>query len=108
MASLVTYGRLVKFSHTAFAMPFALLAAFLAGARRQCDFVHHGWFWQLREEREWRRLGIAGLRFELAPVDGAAIEAWRRSSLETGPVETEGAQLSAQQLRRRFPISAAG
>jgi 4-hydroxybenzoate polyprenyltransferase len=45
MASLVTYGRLVKFSHTAFAMPFALLAAFLAGSKRQCDFVHHRWFW---------------------------------------------------------------
>jgi hypothetical protein len=61
----------------------------------------------LGEERERRRLGIAGLRLELAPVDGAAIEARRRSSLETGPVEAERAQLIAQQLRGRFPISAA-
>ena len=60
------------------------------------------------EEREWRRLGIAGLRLELAPVDGAAIEARRRSGLETGPVEAERAQLIAQQLRGRFPIPAAG
>jgi 4-hydroxybenzoate polyprenyltransferase len=45
MVPLLTYGRLVKFSHTAFAMPFALLAAFLAGAKRRGDFIHCGWFW---------------------------------------------------------------
>lgn len=46
MASIVTYARLVKFSHTAFAMPMALLAAFLAGAARQHDFARQPWFWR--------------------------------------------------------------
>lgn len=46
MPTVITYARLVKFSHTAFAMPFALLAAFLAGAARQHDFVRLRWFWQ--------------------------------------------------------------
>ena len=39
------YLRLVKFSHTAFALPFALLAAFLAGAGREAGFVRTGRFW---------------------------------------------------------------
>ena len=43
--SLRTYARLVKFSHTVFAMPFALLAAFLAGASRDDRFATRGWFW---------------------------------------------------------------
>ncbi len=42
---LSTYASLVKFSHTVFALPFAVLAAFLAGASRQRDFARTGRFW---------------------------------------------------------------
>ena len=42
---LSTYASLVKFSHTVFALPFAVLAAFLAGASRQGDFASTGRFW---------------------------------------------------------------
>lgn len=44
MASIVTYARLVRFSHTVFAMPFALLGAFWAGSSRGGDFGK-GRFW---------------------------------------------------------------
>lgn len=42
---LSTYASLVKFSHTVFALPFALLGAFLAGSSRQSDFASTGRFW---------------------------------------------------------------
>lgn len=45
MPSISTYARLVAFSHTIFALPFALLAAFLAGAAVQADFASQPRFW---------------------------------------------------------------
>lgn len=45
MTSIATYARLVKFSHTIFAMPFALLAAFLAAASRQVGYWRRECFW---------------------------------------------------------------
>jgi len=45
MSSPISYARLVKFSHTVFAMPFALLSAFLAGASRGGDFASTARFW---------------------------------------------------------------
>ena len=59
------------------------------------------------QEGERRRIGIAGLRLEPRPVDGAAIQARRRAGLQPGPVEAEGAQLVAQELGRRLAVAAA-
>ena len=41
---------------------------------------------------EGRRLGIAGLLFEMRPVDGAAIEARRGSGLESASAQAEALQ----------------
>ena len=45
MGSVASYARLVKFSHTVFALPFALLAAFLAGASHGAWYPGAGAFW---------------------------------------------------------------
>jgi len=45
MTRLAKYARLVKFSHTVFALPFALLATFLAGASHEVGYVHTAPFW---------------------------------------------------------------
>lgn len=44
MSTIAPYARLVKFSHTVFALPFALLAAFLAGASRGQGYLAGGAF----------------------------------------------------------------
>ena len=62
----------------------------------------------LGQERKWRGIGIAGLRFELGEVDGAAIEARRRARLQPRPIQAQRAQLVAQQLRRRLAVASAG
>src|SRR5258707_12150766 len=58
-------------------------------------------------EAEGRGIGVSGLYFELAPVDGAAVQPWRCSGLEP-------AAAPAQQLERftkklgRWPAAAPG
>ena len=61
----------------------------------------------LGQERERRGLGIAGLRLELRPVDGAAVQPRRRAGLQARPLQAQGPQLIAQQLRRRLAVAAA-
>ena len=59
------------------------------------------------QERERRGVGVAGLRLEMGPVDGAAVQARRRAGLEPGPVQAERAKLVAQQLGGRLSVAAA-
>src|SRR5438874_13618510 len=48
------------------------------------------------QERERNRIGITGLRFQLAEIDRSPIEPRRRSGLEPAQLETEIAQVSGQ------------
>ncbi len=51
----------------------------------------------LGAEAEGRGIGVAGLLFERLPVDGAAVEARRRSCLEAASAKAERAERFAEQ-----------
>src|SRR5580704_7756146 len=53
-------------------------------------------------------IGITGLRFETAPVDGAAIEARRRSGLEPASAQTETLQSLTKQNGGRLAAPSGG
>ena len=62
------------------------------------------------EERKenGRGVGVAGLLFELRPVDGAAVEAGRGSGLEAGFAEAELLERFAEQDAGGFAGAAGG
>src|SRR5260370_14797470 len=61
----------------------------------------------LRHEGERRRNRVAFLRLEAGPIDGAAVESWRRAALKARTLQAQSADLIAQELRRSVAIAAA-
>src|SRR5258707_3402449 len=51
-------------------------------------------------EAEGRGIGVSGLYFELAPVDGSAVQPWRCSGLEPAAAQSEQLERFTQKLRR--------
>src|SRR5438552_2233912 len=62
----------------------------------------------LRAEAEWSRVSVARLHLKLAPVDGTAIEARRRASLQARAAQTQILQRFAEHQRRRLAAAACG
>ena len=62
----------------------------------------------LGAEAEGRGIGVAGLLFERLPVDGAAVEARRRSGLEAAGAKAERAQGFAEEDEAGSPLRPAG
>ena len=59
-------------------------------------------------EAEGRGIGVAGLKLESRPVDGAAIEARRRAGLEAASAKSESFERFAEQMRGRFAAASCG
>ena len=59
-------------------------------------------------EAEGRGVGIAGLRLEARPVDGAAVEARRRAGLQPAAAQAELLDVLAQQHRGRLAAASGG
>ncbi len=93
MASILTYARLVKFSHTVFALPFAVLAAFLAGASRQVDFYRCGWF--------WGQLALLAVCMAAARSAAMAINRIADRKIDAGNSRTAGRALVTGELKLR-------
>src|SRR5205823_2490324 len=56
----------------------------------------------LGQGREWLRRLVAGLQLDRTPVDGAAIEPWRRAGLEPAERKADPLQRAGQAERRRL------
>src|SRR5262249_32234517 len=61
----------------------------------------------LGQKRERRGLRVAFLRFKARPVDCTPIQPRWGACLQPGPLQPQGSELIAEQLRRRLAVSAA-
>src|SRR5713226_7330996 len=58
------------------------------------------------QERKRRGHGVALLSFKTRPIDGAAIQTWRRPRFQARPGKSKSSQLVSEQVRRCFTVTA--
>src|SRR5687767_5566133 len=78
MSSVKNYLSLVKFSHTIFAMPFALIGFFLAVTKGRKTNLHEtiGWGWDITNFVLWKKLLLVILCMVFARSAAMAFNRW--------------------------------
>ena len=93
-ATLSNYFSLVKFGHTVFALPFALLGFFVA-------------VWYAGYAFEWRLLGLVVLCMMLARTSAMAFNRWADRKLDALNARTRNRELPAGRIAARSALALA-
>ena len=93
---LTVVARDIKLSHTVFALPFALLATFLAAASRA-----------QQQMPAWDTLGLILLCMVLARTMAMAMNRWADARIDAQNPRTAGRAIPSGRLSARFMLTAA-